>query len=73
MPKATLEFNLPEEENEFTLACNAFRFYLVLEEISSDIRSLFKYNDESEISNETLKKKLKEIWGNAAEAINLTT
>lgn len=51
MPKATLEFNLPEEQDEFTLAKNGGKYYCILVDIVNLIRSHDKYD-----------KKLSECW-----------
>lgn len=42
--KAILEFELPEEEEEYQMANNASRMYLALWEIKKLFRSELKYN-----------------------------
>lgn len=41
--KATLEFNLPDDEQEFTLANNAMNFWSVLWELDNELRAKTKY------------------------------
>ena len=41
--KATLEFNLPEEQDDFNLITGAGDMYSALFDIKSEIRSLRKY------------------------------
>lgn len=52
--KARLEFNLPDEQNEFTLANNGSNFYCALFEIDNYLRNKIKYECES-LSEEELK------------------
>ena len=44
--KATLEFNLPEEAQEFRTAINGWKFKSVLNEINEDLRSKIKWQDD---------------------------
>jgi hypothetical protein len=41
--KAILEFNLPEDNQDFQLAANAMKFWSVLYELDQDLRSKTKY------------------------------
>lgn len=43
--KAILEFNLPEEQLEFELACNGRNYESVLRELSREMRKIVKYDD----------------------------
>lgn len=43
MPKAILRFNLPEEQNEFNLACDASSMWCVLRELQDFLRGKLKY------------------------------
>lgn len=45
MPKATLEFNLPEEQDEFNTACRAGDYKAALFEFDQKLRSKCKYGD----------------------------
>ena len=45
MPKAILEFNLPEEQAEFDLAVAGGKLSSVLEDIRNAIRSALKHGD----------------------------
>ena len=42
--KATLEFNLPEDKEEFDFATNAVNYYSALCEFDQWLRSEYKYN-----------------------------
>lgn len=41
--KAILEFNLPDDDQEFVLATNASNFWSVLWELDQDLRAKTKY------------------------------
>ena len=43
--KATLEFNLPEEDYEFKLAANAANLMIVIDNMKQFFRSKLKYED----------------------------
>ena len=64
--KAILEFNLPEENDEFDLAINAVKWYSVCWELDQYLRSKTKYapdsmpNEVYEALNET-RDKLREL------------
>ena len=42
--KAILEFNLPEEKDEYNFANNGVNYYLTLVEFDHWLRSEYKYN-----------------------------
>jgi flavin-dependent dehydrogenase len=42
--KATLEFNLPEEKDEYNFANNGVNYYITLVEFDNWLRSEYKYN-----------------------------
>jgi hypothetical protein len=42
--KAILEFNLPEEKDEFDFANNGINYYSALTEFDNWLRSEYKYN-----------------------------
>jgi hypothetical protein len=46
MPKATLEFNLPEEQSEFDITSNAGKYYSVLWDLDQYLRNCVKYPTE---------------------------
>jgi FKBP-type peptidyl-prolyl cis-trans isomerase (trigger factor) len=54
MPKAILEFNLPEENDEFFTTNNALKYKICLDEIREFIRRKIKYSEEETISYENL-------------------
>jgi len=43
--KATLEFNLPEDQTEFDFATKGSNMYAALWEISQELRTLWKYEE----------------------------
>ena len=43
--KATLKFNLPEDEFEFNNAVKSMKMYFALTEIKEEIRSVLKYGE----------------------------
>ena len=42
--KAILEFNLPEEKDEYNFANNGVNYYITLVEFDNWLRSEYKYN-----------------------------
>lgn len=50
--KATLEFNLPDDQHEFDLAIQGSKMYVALWDISQELRTLWKYE---ELSDEEFK------------------
>lgn len=47
--KATLKFNLPEENDEYYMAVNGNKFQLVLWDLDQYLRNEIKYNDKEEL------------------------
>ena len=45
--KAILEFNLPDDQQDFNMAVNAMKFWSVLYELDQDLRSKTKYAPDS--------------------------
>jgi hypothetical protein len=45
--KATLEFNLPDDQQDFDLATNGLKFWSVLWELDQSLRSKTKYAPDS--------------------------
>jgi predicted nucleotidyltransferase len=43
--KATLEFNLPEDQADFDLAIQGGNMYCALWDISQELRTLYKYEE----------------------------
>lgn len=52
MPKYILEFNLPEEHEEFEYANNGLKYYLILRELDQFLRSKIKYPPETTTDQE---------------------
>jgi len=57
--KATLEFNLPEDREEFNHATNGFNYYMALVEMDQWLRSEYKYNNNEEMYE--VREKLRQI------------
>ena len=47
--KATLEFNLPEDQERFDFATNGLNYYSALTEFDQWLRSEYKYNGKEEM------------------------
>ena len=57
--KATLEYNLPEDRDDFNYATNGFNYYMALVEMDQWLRAEYKYNDKEEMYE--VREKLREI------------
>lgn len=58
--KAILEFNLPEDQDDFNYATNGFNYYMVLVEMDQWLRSEYKYNGKEDMYE--VREKLREIY-----------
>lgn len=47
--KATLEFNLPEDKEDFDFATKGINYYAALTEFDNWLRSEYKYNGKEEM------------------------
>lgn len=62
--KATLEFNLPEENEEFEMKINAGKYYCALEDLREFLRSKLKHGDlppETEAVYEEVREKFYDV------------
>jgi len=66
MYKATLEFNLPEDGDDFRHAVNGQEYYIALNNIREDVRQIWKYR---ELSADAFKV-VEEIYEHINERIN---
>ena len=57
--KATLEYNLPEDQDDFNYANNGFKYYMALVEMDEWLRTEYKYNGKEEMYE--VREKLREI------------
>ena len=57
--KATLEYNLPEDQGDFNYATNGFNYYMALVEMDQWLRSEYKYNGNEEMYE--VREKLRQI------------
>ena len=64
MPKAILEFSLPEEDQEHELAINAGKYYSILWDLDQFLRNKVKYptQDHDPIETDTYDKVRTELW-----------
>jgi hypothetical protein len=64
MPKVTIEYNLPDEQDEFEEANNARKYYSVLWELDQYLRNKTKYADEHtpELFTEAMHLVRDEFW-----------
>lgn len=60
--KATLEFNLPEETEDFETASNGWKFKSVLYELETFLRSKVKYEELKEGEYEVYYKVRDHLW-----------
>jgi len=56
MPKVTITFNIPEEENELKLAQRGKDYYCVIHQTLQEIRSYLKYGHQFKTADEALEK-----------------
>jgi hypothetical protein len=61
MPRATLEFNLPEEQTEFKLATQGSDYFCALGDVANMFRDLLKYKADSMTPEQY--KKVEELSG----------
>lgn len=54
MPKAILEFNLPEDLSEYNLANNASNYYCAIDDIKNYLRKIRKYDERDLIPKQEL-------------------
>ena len=54
--KATLEFNLPEDQDEFKLASDGGKWHLVAWDMDQYLRGVLKYGNEYKDADEALEK-----------------
>ena len=62
MPKAILEFNLPDEQEEFKEAVNANRYFIALDEIREKLRGYLKYGHQFKTADEAIEKIQEEFF-----------
>ena len=60
--KATLEFNLPEDQEPFAVASNATGFYFTLYYLDQKLRSWLKYDHDFEDVDTALDEIREKLW-----------
>jgi hypothetical protein len=61
MPLATLQFNLPDDQCDFSIAVKGAKYRSTLQEYDSWLRALTKYGDNTPIEPKDARSKLWEI------------
>jgi len=64
MPKATLSYDLPEEQTDFDMANHATDMWIILNDLDNELRSHLKYDSHPEWDNKTVEE-IREILLNA--------
>jgi hypothetical protein len=64
MPKATLSYDLPEEQTDFDMATHATDMWVILSDLDNELRSHLKYDSHPEWDNKTVEE-IREILLNA--------
>lgn len=54
MPKVTLEFDLPEEQYDLTLALDGPEWYRIYDDIRQHVRTSYKYGHTYKSANEAI-------------------
>lgn len=62
--KAILEFNLPEDNDDFDMAVKGVKYFIALDEIRNRLRNILKYNSDhfNEQELELIEKAQKEFF-----------
>ena len=68
MSKAILEFNLPEDGDDFRYAINGQEYYIALHNIQQDVRQIYKYRELSEDAYEVVEEIYQQINQRLTEA-----
>lgn len=72
MPKAIIEFDLPDERWQYKCANNGTNFFCILTELDNYLRSKLKYGHEYESADDALEDVRKELWNlMEGEGVNL--
>lgn len=61
MPKAILEFELPQETEEFELAQNGGKYKAALDNLDSWLRAMDKYENKRSVTVKEAREKLREL------------
>lgn len=61
MPKVILEYNLPEESEEYELAMNGSKYHSILWELQNYARTLRKYDERKVLPKEEIVNKIYEL------------
>ena len=70
--KATLEFNLPEEEEEYQICSNARKIYGGIWDFKENLRRVIKHlPEDSELDENTLEKVQAMFWEEMGEVSHL--
>lgn len=61
MPKAILEFSLPDEQEEFEVAQNGQKYLCILTELQNYLRDKSKYENRSSIKIDEIREKINQL------------
>ena len=61
MSKVILEFNTPEENSELQDALHGIKYKYVLTDLDEELRKLYKYEDQKDISIEKVRQMIYEL------------
>jgi hypothetical protein len=67
MPKATLTYDLPEEQTDFDMASHAADMWIILSDLDNELRSHLKYNSHPEWDEKTVDEIRKIVWDMRSE------
>jgi hypothetical protein len=67
MPKATLTYDLPEEQTDFDMATHASDMWIILHDLDNELRSHLKYDSHPEWHGDTVEEIRKILWDMRSE------
>jgi hypothetical protein len=67
MPKATLTYDLPEEQTDFDMASHAADMWIILSDLDNELRSHLKYNSHPEWDEKTVEEIRQIVWDMRSE------
>lgn len=67
MPKAILEFQLPEDCEDFNMTLNASKYYCAIHDIKNYMRELTKYDERESVPKDEIVDKIHDLISNLPE------
>lgn len=65
--KVSLEFNLPEDKEDFELAYNGHKYKFIIDDIWQELRRLSKYTETESLNLEEIRDMIRNITKNYEE------